>query len=114
MAEKRTYKIYAIDFDGYLCKSAWPEIGEPNLDIINHFVGLKKQGNKLILWTCRENEMLQKAINWCASYGLYFDAHNDNLQEQKDLYGNNCRKLGADYYCDDKSYWLMPEVNLHI
>jgi hypothetical protein len=102
-------KIYAIDFDGYLCTNAWPEIGEPNMEIINHFRGLKEMGHKLILWTCREGEMLQKAIDWCAEQGLYFDAHNENLPELIDQYGNDCRKIGADYYCDDKNYWLMPQ-----
>ena len=53
--------------------------------------------------------MLQNAINWCNSYGLYFDAHNENLPELIELFGNDSRKIGADYYCDDKNYWLQPE-----
>jgi hypothetical protein len=31
------------------------------------------------------------------------------LPERIAQYGNDCRKIGADYYCDDKNYWLMPE-----
>lgn len=101
--------IYAVDFDGYLCKSKYPDIGEPNLYILDHFKQLKADGNKLILNTCREGKLLQNAINWCNSYGLYFDAHNENLPELIELYGNDSRKIGADYYCDDKNYWLQPE-----
>ena len=52
---------------------------------------------------------MQRAIDWCADYGLGFDAHNENLPELIEKYGNDCRKIGADYYCDDKNYWLMPE-----
>lgn len=103
--------IYAVDFDGYICTNAWPEIGQPNQDIIDYFKLLKRQGNKLILWTCREGELLEKAISWCALHGLFFDAHNQNLPELIGQYGNDCRKIGADYYCDDKNYWLMPERN---
>ena len=101
--------IYAVDFDGTLCTNAWPDIGEPNIAFIRHFRELREQGHKLILWTCREGEMLQKAIDGCAESGLGFDAHTENLPELTELYGNDCRKIGADYYCDDKSYWLMPE-----
>ena len=97
--------LYAVDFDGTLCANAWPDIGEPNIAFIRHFRELREQGHKLILWTCREGEALQRAIDWCADYGLGFDAHNENLPELTELYGNDCRKIGADFYVDDKSYW---------
>ena len=100
--------IYAVDFDGYLCQNAWPEIGQPYTDTIEHFKSLRADGHKLILWTCREGQALHDAIEWCASHGLFFDAHNENLPELVEKFGNDCRKLGADYYCDDKNYWLMP------
>ena len=45
---------------------------------------------------------MQRAIDWCADYGLGFDAHNENLPELNELYGNDCRKIGADFYVDDK------------
>ena len=102
--------IYAIDFDGYLCKNAWPDIGEPNTGIIEHFKRRKAAGHKLILWTCREGQALRDAINWCMEQGLHFDAYNSNLPEANALYGRDCRKIGADHYCDDKNYWLTPEV----
>ena len=104
-----TGKVYSVDFDGYVCKSAYPDIGEPNTDIIEHFKLLKSLGNKLILNTCREGQMLERAIKWCHEHGLYFDAHNENLPERIEQYGGDCRKISADYYCDDRNYWLMPE-----
>ena len=76
-----------------------------NMEECEHF----EECSELILRTCREGEMLQKAIDWCAEWELYFDAHNENLPELTEKYGNDCRKIGADYYCDDKNYWLMPE-----
>ena len=97
--------IYAVDFDGYLCAEAFPEIGEPREHIIEHFKALKAQGHKLILWTCREGENLNKAVEWCIEQGLEFDTYNENLKEMIELYANDCRKIGADYYCDDKNYW---------
>ena len=100
---KRDFIVYAVDFDGTLCESVYPGIGAPNMSLINHLIKRRKQGNKIILWTCREGERLQEAVDWCKRYGLRFDAVNDNLQELKDEFGNNPRKIAADAYIDDKA-----------
>ena len=100
---KRDFIVYAVDFDGTLCESVWPGIGAPNMELINHLINRRLQGNKIILWTCREGERLQEAVDWCKRYGLRFDAVNDNLQELKDEFGNNPRKIAADVYIDDKA-----------
>lgn len=93
--------IYAVDFDGTLCESQWPGIGEPNTKLIEHLIKRQKQGAKIILWTCRIEERLQEAVDWCAEYGLVFDAVNDNLPENVEKYGSNCRKIWATCYIDD-------------
>ena len=100
---KRDFIVYAVDFDGTLCESVYPGIGAPNIALINHLINRRLQGNKIILWTCREGERLQEAVDWCKRYGLRFDAVNDNLQELKDEFGNNPRKIAADVYIDDKA-----------
>lgn len=94
-------KIIAVDFDGTLCESAWPEIGNPNKRLIQYLINCRKQGIKVILNTMREGELLQKAVEWCKGHGLEFDAVNDNLPEMIELYGNNPRKISATYYIDD-------------
>lgn len=96
-------EIFAVDFDGTLCENAWPDIGRPRYDILNWVKELKSRGHKIILWTCRENMRLVNAIVWCADQGLFFDAINDNLEEHKQLFGGNSRKVLADYYIDDKA-----------
>ena len=103
---ERNYQIIAVDFDGTLCYSNWPELGEPNLSLINQLKKWKNKGHKLILWTCRANEALCNAVNWCRQYGLEFDAVNDNLQEIVNYYGNNSRKITCDWYIDDRA--LLP------
>ena len=52
------YQIIAVDFDGTLCFSKWPELGEPNKPLIEYLIAQKKSGNKLILWTCRAGKAL--------------------------------------------------------
>lgn len=93
----------AVDFDGTLCYSSWPHLGEPNQKLIDFLKAWKHSGNKLILWTCREGDNLEQAVSWCRSYGLEFDAINDNLPENIERFGNNSRKVSCDIYIDDKS-----------
>lgn len=95
--------IIAVDFDGCLCGNRWPEIGEPNKQLIDSLSDFRKQGGKVILWTCREGDALEKAACWCKELGLEFDAVNANLPEQAEKFGNDCRKIGADLYLDDKA-----------
>ena len=99
----RDYKIIAVDFDGCLCESKWPEIGKANLGAIGPLLHRQDKGDKLILWTCREGKALQDALEWCGRYGLKFDAVNANLPEMNAMYGNDSRKIGADEYWDDKA-----------
>jgi len=96
-------KIIAVDFDGCLCDSKWPDIGEPRWPVIHEIVREQAEGAKVILWTCREGHDLQAAVMWCLNHGLKFDAINDNLPENQDFFGNNSRKIYATEYWDDKS-----------
>lgn len=96
-------KIIAVDFDGTLCKNVWPEIGEPYNDVIELMKRVRKDGHKVILWTCRNGMPLVNAIVWCAERGLFFDAVNDNLEELKQRFGRDSRKITADYYIDDEA-----------
>ena len=102
------YKIIAVDFDGTLCYSDWPALGDPNVRLISYLRNWRDQGNKLILWTCRAGEALEDAIRWCREQELELDAINDNLPEIVEMYGNNSRKITCDYYIDDRS--LLPEA----
>lgn len=94
--------IYAVDFDGTLCESEWPGIGAPNRKLIEHLIKRQKDGAKIILWTCRVDERLQEAVEWCRDQGLEFDAVNDNIPELIEKYGGtNPRKITATVYIDD-------------
>jgi len=105
--EKRQ-KIYAFDFDGTLCKEAFPAIGRPNRLVIRYAKRMKKQGHRLILWTCRHGDRLTEAVNWCREQGIVFDAVNQNLPETLEKYGTDSRKITADYYIDDKMRKIRP------
>ncbi len=97
-------KIIAVDFDGTLCENRYPEIGKPNEKVINYLIKRQKEGDKLILWTCRGGNMLVAAVDWCKDHGITFDAINDNLRSSIEwANGLNSRKVWADEYIDDKN-----------
>lgn len=98
--------VIAIDFDGCLAKDHYPEIGTPNWAVINEAKRLQQSGACLILWTCRQGQLLEAAVEACRGWGLEFDAVNENPQFLIDLFGNDCRKVGADEYWDDRSVWM--------
>lgn len=100
-------KIIAVDFDGTLCTNAYPLNGEPIRPTIDRLLTEQKNGAKLILWTCRVEEYLQQAIEWCKAQGITFDTINDNLPELQKEFGNNTRKIAATEYWDDRA--VNPE-----
>lgn len=99
-------KIYAVDFDGTLNLGKYPVLGQPNLELFNYLIDRQQTGDMIILWTCREGDLLKSAVKYCKNYGIAFDAINDNVQENKDRWGNNTRKVFADYYIDDKNMYF--------
>ena len=103
--KKQTGRIIAVDFDGTLSLGTWPSIGPANKELIDFLKEQKKNGDKLILWTCREGNALQEAVKWCVKEGLEFDAVNDNIPEMIERYGINSRKVSCDYYIDDRAVW---------
>lgn len=97
-------EVYAVDFDKTLnLAEKYPQIGEPNVKLFKFLKARRAAGDKVVLWTCREGELLKEAVKYCNSYGLYFDAVNDNTEENKAYFGNNCRKVWAHYYIDDRN-----------
>ena len=95
--------IYAVDFDGTLSLGSWPEVGAPNKPLFEFLIREQAAGAKVILWTNRNGGLLMGAIEYCKHRGLKFDAVNENLPELIELYGNDCRKISADVYIDDKA-----------
>lgn len=95
--------VLAVDFDHTLCHSVWPGTGAPNTQLIQKLKRVQAAGCHLVLWTCREGRLLEDAVQWCREQGLEFEAINDNPEWLKQEYGNNCRKIGAHYFLDDRA-----------
>ena len=106
--KKKLIPAIAVDFDGTLCADAFPLIGEPNQPLIDFLIKWQEEGNKVILWTCREDGLLWTAVDWCADHGLHFDAVNCNLPERIEYYRNDSRKIGADAFVIVDKHEVTP------
>ena len=102
-AREKTMAIYAVDFDNTLAVTRFPEIVEPKAKVVAAVKMLKANGHKIILWTSRAGKDLKDAVEWCTEQGIIFDAVNEPLPEQMDRWGNDTRKVYADFYIDDKA-----------
>lgn len=103
-------KAIAIDFDGCICTDAFPEIGVPNYVVIARALQERRRnGAGLILWTCREGQLLQDAVDACRKWGLTFDAINESLPDWIEAFGTRPRKVGASEYWDDKAIRLVAD-----
>jgi hypothetical protein len=110
----------AVDFDGTIVKNAWPSTGKPRLLAPAVLKWLKKRGHCLVLWTCREDSNGDYYLSWAQDFleehDMDFDYFNNNSEELKKLYGNDTRKIGADWYIDDKAgflgWWSIPFIIL--
>ncbi len=94
--------IIAVDFDGTLCLDTYPEIGEARVKVVEWVKEQQKLGYKIILWTCREGHLLERAVKWAGERGIVFDAVNENIPELKYMYVGQ-HKIVADMYLDDKA-----------
>lgn len=108
--EKKLFPpILAVDFDGTLVENAFPGIGKFNVDVLEVVKIYKLMGWKIILWSCRTDEMLEDAVKACKAQGLIFDAVNDNLPEIQAYFGGNTRKIFANLYWDDRNAVLARD-----
>lgn len=105
--------IIAVDFDGTLCENRWPDFGPENRTLLEVLLLLQRLGVLLVLWTCRECEDLEAALDWCSQRGLRFEAVNDNCRCITELFGWNSRKVHADEYWDDRAVAICCGTPLH-
>ena len=100
--------IIAVDFDGTLHTGIWPNIGVPAPYAIEVMQRLRKSNHFIILWSCREGQLLTNAINWMSLRSIPFDLANENHPDNIIKYGGNSRKIYADMYVDDKNAGGFP------
>ena len=100
----------AVDFDGTIVEHRYPKIGNEIPFAIQTLKMLIQDHHKLILWSVREGELLDEAVEWCRVRGVEFYAVNKDFPEE-DVEKNRhfSRKLKVDMWIDDRNVGGLPD-----
>ena len=102
--------IIAVDFDGTIVEHKYPKIGKEIPFAIATLKKLQQDGHRLILWTVRENDLLDEAVEFCRQRGVEFFAVNSNYPDENvDASAIRSRKLKADMFIDDRNVGGLPD-----
>lgn len=74
--------IIAVDFDGTIVEHRYPAIGKELPFATSTLRQLMEDGHRLILWTVREGDLLQEAVDFCEQRGVSFFAVNKDFEEE--------------------------------
>lgn len=89
----------AVDYDGTLVDDNL----EYDIGAIKALSELTQYNIKLILWSCRPREYLEKVREELRLLGVSVELINENCQEIKDAYDEESRKIFCHFYLDNQS-----------
>ena len=102
--------IIAVDFDGTIVEHEYPKIGKEKIFATETLRQLINDGHRLILWTVREGELLNEAVEWCRQRGVEFYAVNKDFPEENISKNEQfSRKIKADVWIDDLNIGGLPD-----
>ena len=100
----------AVDFDGTIVEHRYPEIGKELPFATATLRRLIEDGHKLILWSVREGQLLDDAVEWCRKRGVVFYAVNKDYDEDTpETNASYSRKLKVSMFIDDRNLGGMPD-----
>ncbi|MBP3838255.1 MAG: hypothetical protein ILA04_03855 [Prevotella sp.] len=101
--------VIAVDFDGTIVTHEYPKIGKELPFATETLKMLIKQQHQVILWSVRERELLDEAVEWCRARGVEFYAVNSDYPEETGKSNDYSRKLKADLFIDDRNVGGLPD-----
>ncbi len=100
----------AVDFDGTIVEHCYPEIGKEKPFATATLRRLIDEGHKLILWTVREGELLDQAVEWCRRRGVvFYEVNRDFDEDLPEVNKNYTRKLKVQLFIDDRNVGGLPD-----
>ena len=102
--------ILAIDFDGTIAELSWPEPGALKKDADIYIRKLYKEGHEIIINTCRSGKFEGMAQDFLDANNIPYNYINSNLPRLIKKYKQDCRKISADIYIDDKCLMGLPNT----
>ena len=109
MKHHRNFTI-AIDFDNTIVEEAFPGIGKLKKDADKYINMLYYKGCNIIINTCRSGSFEGDVENFLRRKGINYHYINSNLPESIVYFKQDCRKISADIYIDDKCLMGIPDT----
>jgi hypothetical protein len=103
--------VLAIDFDGTIASERYPAIGHLKRHARECINRLVDDGHRIIINSCRAGHDEDRMRWFLDDHGILYHAVNCNLPDRIALYQNNCRKIGADLYIDDKGLFANRVIS---
>ena len=100
--------ILAVDFDGTIAEDSFPAVGEIRKDAKKYLTRLYKDGHKIIINTCRTGRYEGMAEDFLKEHDIPYHFINNNLPTMINKYKQDCRKISADYYIDNRNIGGLP------
>jgi len=101
-------QVIAIDFDLTICDSKYPLLGDRIKGAKKYINKLHAEGYGIVINTCRTDTEAHMAIEWLDDHGINYHYFNCNFPYRIDQYRQDCRKISADLYIDDKQIGKLP------
>lgn len=103
-------KVISIDFDGTIATLSFPECGtlKPQADM--YINDLYQRGYVIIINTCRSGKYEGLAEDFLKNHNISYDYINSNSPHLIEEYKQDCRKISADVYIDDKCLMGLPDT----
>lgn len=102
--------VISLDFDGTICEHSFPEIGALKKDADIYIRKLHDEGHKIIISTCRSGKYEGMAQDFLDSNNIPYLYINSNLPSLIAQYQQDCRKISADVYIDDRCLMGLPDT----
>lgn len=99
----------AVDFDGTIVTHAYPAIGKERPFAVQTLKMLQREGHRIVMWSVREGELLDEAVEWCRQRGLEFYAVNKDYPEETAEHAQYSRKLKVEMFIDDRNIGGLPD-----
>lgn len=102
--------VLAIDFDGTICEESFPKVGALKPDADKYINMLYNEGFHIVINTCRSGTYEGMAHHFLKEKGVHYHYLNCNMPYMIEEYGQDCRKISADIYIDNKSLFGLPKT----
>lgn len=101
--------ILAIDFDGTIAYSNYPDIGDLLPGAVEVITNLRQRGHTIIINSCRAGNDEKQMKDFLRYSEVPYDYINKNCPRQIKLYGGDTRKISCDISFDDKSFFMQED-----